>query len=67
MMMLNFLFSVSSQDIQRRCESIVKMVEKEITDLWKVEEEEAKKVASEMLQNRASEGDTSRIPEAIQG
>jgi hypothetical protein len=33
-----------SQDIQRRCESIVKIVEKEIADIRKAEEEQQKKV-----------------------
>jgi len=53
--------SRSSQEIQRRCESIVKMVEKEISDTRKAEEdEEQKKVA-------ASSGAPSSASAPVQG
>ena len=37
---LSFVIILQSQEIQKRCEAIVKMVEKEIDDIRKLEEEE---------------------------
>lgn len=48
--------SRSSQEIQRRCESIVKIVEKEIADIRKAEEEEEKKMKSAGVMEGATEG-----------
>ena len=50
----------NSQEIQKRCESIVKMVEKEIFDLRKAEEkeEEQKKMAANSMSNDAGLNET---------
>ena len=52
--------SRSSQDIQRRCESIVKMVEKEITDTWKAEEDAVKKQEADMREAEAARAEERR-------
>jgi len=47
LILMRTLYPTNSQEIQRRCESIVKMVEKEIADVRQAEEEEEKKKAAD--------------------
>ena len=54
-----------SQDIQKRCESIVKMVEKEMMDIWKAEEIEEKKASTSSVAAETSE--VVQVSEVVQG
>lgn len=54
-----------SQDIQKRCESIVKMVEKEMMDIWKAEGIEEKKASTSSVAAETSE--VVQVSEVVQG
>ena len=52
-----FFIAICSQEIQKRCEAIVKMVEKEIEDIRKKEEEEEIKEEEKLLAARNAEAE----------